>query len=1279
MQKIFNITRNQKRFLLLKNISTANNVVPIILDLRGVLNIQNLELSIQKIIERHESLRTHYKKNKNLEYEQVISDKLIYKLEIEKNVDLMRSEEYINTRFDRRFDDNALILFDIFLIQVSKNYYRLCCLFDHSIFDGKSKIVFIEDLSEIYNALLEKRDINLKKNKQSKELINTNKSDIIKNLKYWELKLKNKTETLELQSDFKRPSEFSYNGDFCLLDLSKELFTKIKKISVDNNVSVFTSICTALNIFLYKQSNQENINIGFVSNGRKEIPEHENAIGCYINNIVLNTKVKEDCVFSELLTKVKSNFVDAMNHENVSFSDIVNILNISMDRSRNPIFQIMFNWYPQLSMPHFLDLEVKDIIPLHESHFDLTLYGFRKKDGVLFRLNYNTDLFSKERAIEYLNQFKLVLEQIVENPLRLIGDYSLLTESARTVIPDRSMKLNSIINESVLDFVDRAILKNKENMAIIDSYGKWSYSNLNTSVKKITEVMFDIGIRSKDLVVVFTGRNALIPISIMAILKSGAKFVIIDPEYPQVKIRKMIEKCSPKLVIVSEKTESIYKEIQLEYDNYLLPNTSKKIDEISTNSLPPDFLKVDHNQDAYILFTSGSTGIPKGVINTIRPLSHFINWYISRYGFSEKERFSMISGLSHDPLLRDIFTPLSSNGTLIIPPNDIIESPDKLLDWIFYNEITIMHLTPAHIKIILMNKDCDKKLIFIKHFFIGGDFLTGSLVEEIHEVNGNIRVTNFYGTTETPQVMSFKEVVDEKFVNVSIGKGRDDCQILIINNDKDCGIGQVGEITVRSPYLSNGYVDDKKSTEEKFVVNDLTGDDNDIMYKTGDIGRYFLNGDIEYIGRNDDQVKINGVRIELKEIESEIKKNDNILEVIVLANTTGLNEKELAAYYVVKNGQSLCWEDLSNYLKQKLPRIKIPSFIICLDKLPLNPNGKVDRNALPKPYRQEKNRTNYEPLTTMESKLIEFYEDILQILNIDKYDDFFHLGGNSLKAIQLVLKIKNEINFDISLGTIFQESTIKGLGQLIDNQSLSQSKVLEILRKDGRKTPVCYVGSTIIARKCIEFWDVDRPLYALNILLGGEIYSNYANYSIKDLAKKYTNELLEQSPDTPFYIFSYCLDQVLAYEICHELNRRYKSVLGIILVDFPRLGRNEIRAGIKKNKITYNINKIVIIFNKIINKYTGDTTIYHNDDSVGFYKYFYTPSCREYSSETIECNVLMFNSLEFKFLKLPDFLKFKKTITNYNMPYLHLSMYRSKKSLKKIIDITVKYIENKVS
>jgi len=572
--------------------------------------------------------------------------------------------------------------------------------------------------------------------------------------------------------------------------------------------------------------------------------------------------------------------------------------------------------------------------------------------------------------------------------------------------PDPTLSLKYSAERPIfLDFLQQA-KRSPDAIAVIAQEATCSYRQLEAISRGIASSLIREGAKPSDRVVIVSSRCAGLVYAMLGASRAGLMFTVADVAYPPARIGQIIRALEPSFVLVcGEATVELERE-RLASNPRVVQIPERPADVLQAfacdqTSLP----EVDPADPAYVTFTSGSTGEPKGIVTHHAPLVHFIEWHTECHKLSQDDRFSLLSGLGHDPVYRDVFTPLSIGAKVVVPAQSIVIDPFALAAWIQENEISIIHLTPPLGKLIETGaKPRRIELGTLRYLFWGGEALSHTLYKQIRVVAPNAVSVNFYGTTETPQAMAYHPVDPEADNGkIPLGKGIEGAQLLVVNKSNQLvSVGEAGEILIRSPYLSLGYWNDTSQTREKFVVNPFTNAEHDICYKTGDLGTYLIDGSVSFLGRGDSQVKIRGHRIELTEIEGALSRHPRIAQCVVLANhATSL--ARLVAYCVATTPVSS--SELRDHVGKELPDYMVPALFVFLDAIPLTPNGKIDRRALPS-VDKDASMSSSQDLSPLALLLVAAWSEILEVPRIDSNLSFVELGGDSLSFVQASMALE---------------------------------------------------------------------------------------------------------------------------------------------------------------------------------------------------------------------------------------------------------------------------------
>ncbi len=1010
--------------------------LPIVLKLTGTLDRAALEAAFRAVLARHESLRTVLAVDDGEPYQLVCAES---PARIETGADDGNAGTDSSGGHHAAIRDEVALPFDVArgplvrarLFRVDERQHVLAVTLHHAIADGVSVAIFVRDWAECYRAEVMREPARLEPlpiqyvDYAIWQRASMSGARLDEQIDYWRAALADAPPRLDLPLDRPRPAMQTYRGALCQRKLDAALRARLEALARRANASMFMAMFAAFVHLLQRHSGQDDVSVGIAVAGRGAT-ETENLVGLFINTLVLRTRLQPQASFEQLLDAVRGTSLDAFAHQDLPFERLVEALRPPRDLSRTPLFQVLFNMLDagvpaSRSLPGIDVAPYVDDLPVQlQAKFDLTLYVEEHAGSLMLSAVYNADLFAPERIADLLDQYLALLAAASVAPSKALGGLALPTARAAACLPDPAAPLQQDWLGTVQARFSAHAQREPARIAVQDATASLSYGELDALANRLAQHLLAAGVGREDRVAILAERNAGIAWALLGVLKAGAAFVLLDAAYPAERQLAMLAIARPKawIDLTSDGPPEPVEDWLTRDSQLVLVGWQARGGAVAARwrdaspQAPPERCAPDDL--AYLVFTSGSTGVPKAIAGTHAPLSHFFDWHQQAWGLGAADRFSVLSGLSHDPMLRDVLGALWAGATVVFPDADVFAAPEDLLRWLAREAVTVVHLTPAMADVVTIGSDpAIAALPCLRHVFFGGDALTLATVAALRGLAPAARFVNYYGASETPQAMGFHEVMidagAEALPRLPLGRGIPGVQLLVLNPaGQPAAVGELGEIVIRTPYLARGYFDDPAMTAARFVTNPFTGVAADRMYRTGDLGRHRPDGSVEFAGRRDHQVKIRGFRVELAEVEAALATNDEVTSSVVVAREIATGDRRLVAYVVLRANSGLTVTDVRRYLRRRLPDHMVPSIVVALDSLPLTRNGKVDRGALPDPYREaQRGAVQNEPLTSgMEQALADIWKDILNLERVGPADNFFDLGGHSLLSLRAAARIE---------------------------------------------------------------------------------------------------------------------------------------------------------------------------------------------------------------------------------------------------------------------------------
>ncbi len=1095
--------------------------------LTGDLNVDALNSALSEIERRHEALRTTFT-SLDGRPRQIIHPPRPSPLDIIDLETLPPDERQTEAKklaakeALHSFDLSRGPLFRVTLLRLNDREHILVLTMHHIISDGWSIAILWRELSAFYSGFLKGESSSLPKPSvqyadyaawQREQLTD---EVLAKEVDYWRDQLAGAPPLLQLPLARPRPA-VQRSGEAALtVRLDQEPADALRKFNRAEGVTMFMTLAAAFALLLSRLSGQEEVVMG-APVARRNRKELEDLIGFFINSVVLRADLRSDPEFRELLRRTRDMCLSAYAHQEVPLEKIIECLKPKRDQSHTPIFQVYLNLLSyEIEEMRLPGIDIEHVPTPLLSKFDLTLYVVEGPAGIRLRIIYNPDLFDEVFIAELLEQMRSLCLQIVREPSKRISQFSLVTPKAAELLPDPSKSIDSSWQGSVQELFTRNARHWPDHLAVKDARETFTYAELDARSNQLATCLLAHGIKRHDIVAIYGHRSASLAWAILGTLKAGAVFCVLDPAHPDPRVIEYLNLAKPRAWLQVQAAGAISPAIE-ERVKSLTPNIrltlSRNADVLANYSVDDPAIDTGPDDIACLTFTSGSTGEPKGILGRHQSLSHYGAWIARTFKIDDIDRFSMLSNLSHDPLQRDIFTPLQLGAALCIPDQEEIGTPGGLAEWMDQERITACNLTPPMIRLLTQTAAESCEISSLRHAFVVGDVLTKSDVARLRALAPSVTCVNLYGTTETQRALGYyivpPETSSEK-ESTPIGKGIDEVELLVLNTDqKLCGIGELGEVYVRSPHLAHGYLDDTRLTRERFITNPFTSLESDRLYRTGDLGRYLSDGNVELSGRSDQQVQIRGFRVEPAEVESALKRNPAVNDCVVIASDGVDGEKQLVAYVVPANDAATAAGELTQSLRERLPAYMIPTAFVTMNSLPLTPNGKLDRQALPPPdHASAEVETRYVgPRTPTEEMVAGIVSRLVNIERVGVNDNFFDIGGHSLLAMQLIARLRAAFPVSVPLRNLFDIPTVAGLAAYIEHQLVSATEAPPITRVADDPKPLMSISQEAWLLR--EWWEdlhhlPARPSHeALAFRVSGELDHAVLEQAVNELIRRH--------------------------------------------------------------------------------------------------------------------------------------------------------------------------------
>jgi aspartate racemase len=1136
--------------------------------LSGLLNVKALEHALSEIVNRHESLRTRFEDVGGVP-QQVIDDASEWKLKL---VDLSSTDakEQEAQRIASADARRPFVLAHEWgmraqLLRLADDDHILVLTMHHIVSDGWSLGVLFEELHRLYEAYNRSEqhsplpDLSLQYADFAvwqRDWLGTAQPEL--QLNYWKQQLAGVT-PLELPIAKPRPAAPSFHGEKQSLRLPVELGNDVCRLARAEGATLFMVMFAAFQALLSRYSGQADICVGTPVANRNRA-ELEQLIGVFVNTLVMRTDLSGDPTFAELLQRVREGALAGYAHQDLPFEALVDELHPERSLSRNPLFDVIFAM--QNAPRSETKLDGVGWEPWGEgsktTRVDLEVHAAEVGSELVCTFVYATDLFEADTIQRLMGHYKQLLWAVTKDPHRRLSKLPLLTNTERTQLATWNETTTSYPQQCIQELFETVVAQHGSSVAIRCGKEELSYAELNERANQLAHYLRAHGVGPETRVGICLERSLESVIGLLGILKAGGAYLPLDANYPAERLAYMLQDAQPLLLLTQTKFLS------------QLPNSGANViclDDAAGSAIARErsdnpLCETTLENLAYVMYTSGSTGYPKGVSVTHRNVVRLVkeNNFAS---LNANEVFLQFAPLTFDASTLEVWGPLLNGGQLVVfPPH--APTLEELGRTIEENKVSTLWLTAGLFHQLV--DACPQSLTPVRQLLAGGDVLSVPHVEKaLRFMNGN-RLINGYGPTENTTFTCCHLIKSAADHSIPIGRPLANTQVYVLDeNYQPVPIGVPGELYVGGDGLARGYLNRPGHTADKFIPNPFSSTPGTRLYRTGDVVRYLPSGELEFIHRVDQQVKIRGFRIEPGEVEHVLEQHARVMECAVNTSTDHTGDKFLAAY-VVAGDQKLDPADLRTYLRAKLPEYMLPAAFVFLDALPLTDNGKVDRRALPDVDRAAlaKNDKYVGPRTATERVLTEIWTRALHLERVGVFDNFFDVGGNSLTATRVMSRVCSMLNVDLPLRALFESPTIADFAQVVEKRAEGQSFVWPTVMKIqplGTRRPIFFVAAPDINAlgyiRLADHLGDDQPLYGLQSQKylktttdeHGRPLLEFSQAVVEELAHEYVRAMREVQPHGPYLLGGMCRGAHIAFEMATQLKAQGEKVSLLAILD----------------------------------------------------------------------------------------------------------------------------------
>ncbi|MFJ7185386.1 amino acid adenylation domain-containing protein [Lysinibacillus xylanilyticus] len=1148
-------TKLQKKMYLLYQFNKDNLAynLPISFTINGILEYKKIEEILQKLVERHEILRTSFELNDENELVQIINSEV--KVDLKYTTNCTEDINSYREKFIKPFELNKAPLLRAEVIKLKEQKHLVLFDIHHIIADITSLHILYREFMDLYSGY-ELGELNLQFKDYSEW--KNNYLDSLNKESYWEGVFSNEIPELSMPIDFKKLTFKNFKGEQTNIKINKKDTQNIKNLARATDTTLYMVLLAGIKILLSKYSGQQDILVGSAMAGRNNA-EVENIIGLFVNTIPLRSQPTSDKSFNDYLMEIKDIVLLGIKNQEEDFEELIYNSKLAKDVNSNALFDVFFTMHEtEVNKLNLDQLSIENFTSENRgAKFDLDISANIVDEELWINIDYNTNIYKNDTIARIIKHLQNILIEISENKNKKISQISLLDNDERKKLQfdlNETQKSFSI-DKTIQELFEEQVKKNPNKIAISFEKNDVTYHSLNQKANSLAMKLKEKNAKPGQIIGIMVERSIEMVVGILGILKAGGSYLPLDPDYPLDRLNYMLNESKTKIVLSTKNLSSLKKN--------LIPNI--EIIDINNEDCKDELyienpLIVNKSSDiAYIIFTSGSTGKPKGVMVEHTSLINFINGVTEKINFSPDKSILSMTTMSFDIFFLETILPLTQGLKVVIANKEMSKDVNKIKEVIVEQNIDMLQLTPSGLQMIFAAEELTC-LRNVKDIMIGGEAFPQNLLMAL-QTHTNANIYNMYGPTETTVWSAISDVTHSKQAN--IGEPIANTSLYILNNDGLLqAIGLPGEIHIGGKGLARGYLHNSLKTEESFIDNPFS---EGKIYKTGDIAKRLSNGQIEFIGRADNQVKIRGHRIELGEIEKSLNELSGVREAIVIKQQNNSNI-HLHAYLTLRNNKNI---QVKEELEKTLPKFMIPEQIFIIDKMPLTPSGKVDKEKLINMKSVGKDKESIPARNYLESVISEIWKETLKTEKIFVDDDFFEIGGTSLNIVEVTRKINEEIGVEINISDLVVNNSISKLAKFILelNNQIKFKNVFKINNSNSKQNIFIVHGAggdILYYRKLAKLLEDKYSVYGIQPkgLDGKEPFPR----SYYEIIRDYIKEIRLIQNDGPYIIAGYCIGGIVSYDIVNVMELQGDKVVSLIEIDQEAFLREELYKSINRNK-----------------------------------------------------------------------------------------------------------------